>query len=198
MKRPQSLVAAEFVCDCGSLGSVLCPFFLVQGAELQNMLWGLLACLTWTMSVSDGQCVSSHGQCVSHMDNVRLGWAVCVSHGQCASHKGSVCLTWAMCVSQGQCVYQMGSVCLTRAVCVSQGQCVSHKGNACLTRAECVSHRQYVSYKGRVCLTWAVCVSHRQSTVCDRPRRYKWTRSNQLPVSSRNWSCNYKGNLAVF
>ena len=107
---------------------------------------------------------------LSHMDNERLRWAVCVftwavrvSHGQCASQMGSVCLTWTVCVSQGQCVSHTGNVCLTRAVCVSQGQCVSHKGSVCLTRAVRVSQGQSVSHIGSMCLTRAECVSYGQS-----------------------------------
>ena len=82
---PQSISAKP-----GSLGPVLCPCFLGQGAGLHNMLWAVWACLT--------------RQCVSHMGSR------CVSHGQAShtgsvSHMGGVCLVWAVCVSHaGQCV----------------------------------------------------------------------------------------------
>ena len=33
-----------------SLGPELCTCFLVSGAELQNMVWGLWACFTWTVN----------------------------------------------------------------------------------------------------------------------------------------------------
>ena len=50
-----------------------CPSFLVLGAGLQNVLWGLCACLTWAVCVS-------HGQYVSHMSSMCLP-EMCVSHG---------------------------------------------------------------------------------------------------------------------
>ena len=68
-------------CKHGFLGPVLCLCCLVQGAGLQNMLWGLWACLAWALWFVG----------LSHM-----GSGVCgpVSHGLWGLW--GACLAWAL------------------------------------------------------------------------------------------------------